>query len=448
MQIIALGLSHRTAPVELREHLAFGPQELPLALARLKRLPEVAEAVLVSTCNRTELYAVCADPRAAAKALLAVLVELKGISADAIRPALYQHEGAAATVHLFRVAAGLDSMILGETQILGQVRDAYHQANQAGIVGKVMHHLMHQALSAAKRAQTETGISAGAASVSYAAVDLAKKLFQTLQGRTVMAIGAGETAKLTVKHLQSAGAARILVANRTLERAQRLADQVGGVPVPLEEVPRHLPQVDVIISSTGAPGYVVHRRDLEEAMRHRRGRPVFLFDIAVPRDIDPDCNRLDGVFLYDIDDLQQVVAQNLLERTREAKRAEGIIGEEMNRFQGWLRSLKVVPTIRLLRDKVEAVRREELARALNRLPDLSERERQVIEAMTVTLVNKILNEPTQRLKGMAEQGEAGPAAEAVQKLFALGDEPPSDAPGRDDEEAPPVPSPRAVTGQG
>lgn len=421
MQIVALGINHRTAPVELREHLAFGPQELPRALARLKRVPEVAEAVLLSTCNRTELYALCADPRAAAEVLLAVLVELKGAPADAIRPALYRYEGAAAAGHLFRVAAGLDSMILGETQILGQVRDAYHAANQAGTVHKVMHHLLHMALATAKRAQTETAINGNAVSVSYAAVELARKLFQSLKGCTVMALGAGDTAKLTVRHLQAAGAGRILVANRTLERAQRLAEQVGGEPVRLEEAARVLAQVDVIISSTGAPGYVLHRRDLEEAMRQRRGRPVFLFDIAVPRDIDPECGRLDGVFLYDIDDLQQVVAQNLQERVREAKKAEGIIGEELERFMAWLRSLQVVPTIKQLRDKVEAIRRAEVERALNRLPHLGERERQIIEAMTVTMVNKILNEPTQVLKGMAENGDAGPVAEAVQKLFALGD---------------------------
>lgn len=443
MQIIALGLNHRTAPVELREHLAFGPQELPLALARLKTVPEVSEAVLLSTCNRTELYALCEDPQTAAEALLAVLVELKGASPDDIRPALYQEEGTAAAGHLFRVASGLDSMVLGETQILGQVRDAYHAANQAGMVHKVMHHLMHMALGTAKRAQTETGINGNAVSVSYAAVELAKKLFQSLQGRTVMALGAGETAKLTVKHLQAAGATRILVANRTMDRARRLAEQVDGQPIPLEEIARVLPQVDVIISSTGAPGYVLNRKDLEEAQRHRRGRPVFLFDIAVPRDIDPECSKLDGVFLYDIDDLQQVVAQNLQERVREAKKAEAIIGQELDRFLAWLRSLEVVPTIRQLRDKVEAIRKAELARAMNRLPGLGDRERQVIEAMTVAMMNKFLNDPTQRLKGMAEEGEAGAVAEAVQKLFALGEDPPAAA----DAAEPPAPAlqPRTAT---
>lgn len=422
MHLIALGLSHHTAPVELREHLAFSSTDASGALVRLAALNEVGEVVLLSTCNRTEVYATVTALEPAAQRLAATLAELRGLSLEQLQPHLYQYQDMEAVRHLFRVAAGLDSMVLGETQILGQVRDAYRQAVDTGVVGKFMHHLMHQALTAAKRGHTETAISEIPVSVSYAAVELAKKLFHSLQGRTVLCIGAGETAELTVRHLVAAGAQRIVVANRTVERAERLAEQFGGRAVPLEAIPAELPATDIIVSSTGAPGYVLTREHLLTALRGRRGRPIFLFDIAVPRDVDPAVGQLEGAFLYDIDDLQQVVAQNLQERAREARRVERILEEELARFQSWLRAQEVVPTIRQLRDKVEAIRQSELQKALNRLPDLNDRERKIIEAMTVALVNKILNDPTQQLKRMAEGGEGtevGAATHLVAELFGL-----------------------------
>jgi len=419
VQIVMIGLNHKTAPVEIREVLAIPPAALPATLERLKGLG-VSESVLLSTCNRTEVYAVGQDARQTCAQLTQFLAELGHFpDPEGLRPYLYQHVGMDAVVHLFRVACGLDSMVIGETQILGQVRDAYRNSTQAGTVGKVLHQLFEQAIAVGKRAQTETRIGQNAVSVSYAAVELAKKVFRTLSGCRCMAIGAGDTAKLTVRHLQASGVREIIIANRTLERAQDLAREVGGIAVSMDEVPLRLQQVDVVISSTASPGYVLTAPMVAEALRHRRGRPVFLFDIAVPRDIDPQVGSLDGVFLYDIDDLQAVVAANLQERAEEAKRVERIIQEEAARFRSWTASLEVVPTIRQLRDKIEAIRQRELARTFNRLPNLTERERAVIEAMSVSLVNKILNDPTQRLKGMADEGKADLAIQTVARLFDL-----------------------------
>ncbi|MGE5673885.1 MAG: glutamyl-tRNA reductase [Mycobacterium leprae] len=413
-----IGLNFKTAPVEIREVLAVPTGGLPAALERLAALP-ISEGVLLSTCNRTELYAVGAEADEAFDALIDYLAEMGNVNVSRITPHLYRHQGLDAVEHLFRVSCGLDSMVIGETQILGQVRDAYAGSTSSGIVGKVLHQLFEQAIAVGKRAQTETRIGQNAVSVSYAAVELAKKVFQSLDGRRCLAIGAGETAKLTVKHLQASGVKDIVIANRTLERAQALAEEIGGTAIAMADIGAILQRVDVVISSTGAPGYVLGRAQVAEAVRFRRGRPIFLFDIAVPRDIDPEIGKLDGAFLYDIDDLQAVVNANLQERAEEAKRVARIVDEEIAKFQNWLASLEVVPTIRQLRDKVDSIRQQELSRMLNRLPDLTDREKAVIEAMTVTLVNKILNEPTQRLKGMAGEGTAEQAVATVTRLFDL-----------------------------
>ena len=419
MQIVMMGLNFKTAPVEIREPLAVASGGIPAALDRLDALP-LAEGVLISTCNRTEVYAIGHHAQESFDLLVQYLADLGQITDfRRLLPHLYRFEGMQAVEHLFRVSCGLDSMVIGETQILGQVRDAYRASTEAGTVGKVMHQLFEQAIAVGKRAQSETRIGQNAVSISYAAVELAKKVFQSLDGRRCMAIGAGETAKLTVRHLQASGVKDIIIANRTLERAEHLAHLIGGKAVTIEQMPTYLQQVDVVISSTGAPGVVLTKQHVAEALRHRRGRPIFLFDIAVPRDIDPEIAKLDGAFLYDIDDLQAVVNANLEERAQEAKLAVRIIDEEMDKFRHWLASLDVVPTIRMLRDKVESIRQQELTRMFNRLPDLTDRERALVEAMTVTLVNKILNSPTQRLKGLAGEGEASQAIAAVTQLFDL-----------------------------
>jgi glutamyl-tRNA reductase len=419
LHIVMIGLNFKTAPVEIREVIAVPPADMTAALDRLQARG-LAEAVLLSTCNRTEAYVVAADTAEAIAALTDFIADMGGASGpDVIRPHLYREVDMDAVAHLFRVASGLDSMVIGETQILGQVREAYRASQTAAVTGKVLHQVFEQAIAVGKRVQTETRIGQNAVSVSYAAVELAKKVFRSLSGRRAMAIGAGETAKLTVRHLQASGVKDIIIANRTLQRAEELAQQIDGRAITIEQIPDHLAMVDVVISSTGAPGYVITQQHLAEAIRSRRGRPIFLFDIAVPRDIDPKAAALEGAFLYDIDDLQAVVAANLQERALEAEGASQIVTEELEKFRSWVASIDVVPTIRLLRDKVETLRHQELTRLLNRLPDLTDRERAAIEAMTVTLMNKILNEPTQQLKGMAGAGGAEQAIDTVSKLFGL-----------------------------
>lgn len=417
-----LGLNHQTAPLALRESFAVPAGGLPPLLAQLHTLP-VAEAVLLSTCNRTELYVAAADVAQVRPALIEWLCQMEGAPAGLqpkeVASHLYWQTDEAAVRHLYRVAAGLDSMVVGETQILGQVRDSYRAAAEANLVSKRFHQLFTGAITTGKRAQHETRIGQTAVSVSYAAVDLAKRVFHSLQGRRALALGAGETAKLTVKHLQAAGVGSILIANRTLERAERLADLIDGEAIPLADVAKRLHEVDVVIASTGAPGYVLTAESVAEALKARRGRPIFFFDIAVPRDIDPAIGQFEGAFLYDLDDLQAVVNANMAERLAEAKEAERIVADEVQRFQTWLQDQAVVPTIRALREKVEQLRQEELSRALGRLPELSERERQVIEAMTVTLVNKILNDPTQALKGLARDERADGVTSLVAELFKL-----------------------------
>lgn len=422
MEVALLGLNHQTAPLALREGFAVPAGGLVPLLAQLHTLP-VAEAVLLSTCNRTELYILAADPSQVRPALIEYLCAMPGAPAGLtpkeVAPHLYWLTGVDAVHHLYRVAAGLDSMVIGETQILGQVGEAYRAATEANLVSKTFHQLFKSAITAGKRAQHETRIGQTAVSVSYAAVDLAKKVFHSLKGRRALALGAGETAKLTVKHLQAAGVGSILIANRTLARAENLAELIDGEAIPLADVANRLHEVDVVIASTGAPGYVLTAAAVADAIKARRGRPIFFFDIAVPRDIDPAIGQMEGAFVYDLDDLQAVVKANMAERLAEAKGAERIVAEEVERFQEWVQDQEVVPTIRALREKVEQLRQEELTRAISRLPELTERERQVIEAMTVTLVNKILNDPTQALKGLAREERASDVAGLIAELFKL-----------------------------
>lgn len=419
MHVICVGLSHKTAPVAVRETLAVPACDLPAALARLAARPSLREAIILSTCNRLEVYAVSADPAAARADLLAYLTADGQAGSEAIAPHLYWRAHDAAVRHLFSVAAGLDAMILGETQILGQVKAAYRGGMAAGTVGKVLHQVCTQALTVGKRAHTETGISQNAVSVGYAAVELARKVFGNLQGRKVLVIGAGKMAELALCHLKDHGVTEVTVANRTRARARAVAERCDGQAAAMAEIAAHLPAVDVVISSTAAPHLVLSRGRVQEAMRQRRGRPLLLVDIAVPRDIDPAVGRLEGVFLYDIDDLQSVVAHNLAERAYEARKVEKIIDEELARFGAWRSTLEIVPAIKLLRAKVEDIRRQELQRALGKLPELTERQRSVIEAMTVTMINKILNDPTQRLRGLAEAEDPDRLLDTVAELFDL-----------------------------
>ena len=423
MGVIVVGMNHRTAPVAVRERLAVADEGLGPALAELAACPAVDEVVLVSTCNRVEVYAATDRPGQGRRQVGEVLARWAGMPPEELEAYLYTRDDAAAARHLFRVAAGLDSMVLGESQILGQVREAYHGAATAGTCGKVLHGLFQQALAVGKRARAETGISQHAVSVSYVAVELARKVFGHLDGRPVLLVGAGETAELAARSLAEEGGCRLVVANRTLERGRQLAARFGGEAIPLAELPEALARCDVVIASTGAGRPLITAAMVRAAMRRRRGRPLLLVDIAVPRDVEPGAGRLDGVFLYDIDDLQSVVEANLRLRREEAARVEAMVDDEVRQFEGWLHSLDVVPLIRSLRAKAEAMRQEELARALRKLPHLSERDRQVIDGLTRLIVNKLLNDPMVRLKE-AVAGGHGPVYldEAFSQLFAL-DEP-------------------------
>ncbi|ADU51376.1 glutamyl-tRNA reductase [Thermaerobacter marianensis DSM 12885] len=423
MGVILIGMNHRTAPVSLRERLAVGDEAAAAALKELAACPAVEEVVLLSTCNRVEVYAAAGHHGQATRHVRELLARWAGMEPGGLDPHLYVREDAGAARHLFRVAAGLDSMVLGESQILGQVRDAYHLAAEAGTCGKVLHGLFQQALAAGKRARTETAISQHAVSVSYVAVELARKVFGHLDGRPVLLVGAGETAELAARSLAEEGGCRLVVANRTVERGRQLAAAYGGRAIPLDRLADALVECDVVISSTGAGRPVVTAAMVREAMRRRRQRPLLLVDIAVPRDVEPAAGRLDGVFLYDIDDLQAVVEANLRLRREEAARVEAMLEDEVRQFEGWLQSLNVVPLIRSLREKAEAMRRNELERALRKLPHLSERDRQVIDGLTRLIVNKLLNDPMVRLKE-AVAGGRGPVYldEAFTELFAL-DEP-------------------------
>jgi glutamyl-tRNA reductase len=413
--IALAGISHQTAPVEEREALAFPPQELPQALARLRQ--ELGAAVLLSTCNRTELYASLASAEEARR-LVPLLLALRGAQVDPSR--FYLLTGLEAVRHLYRVAAGLDSLVVGESQIQGQVREAFAAATDAGCVNGVLSRLFHTALAVGKRARRETAIGRWAASVGSAAVALAQRVLGGLEGRTVLVVSAGATGKLAARALAEAGAGRVLVTNRTYARALEVARALGGQPVPFSQLTEALAQADIVISATGAQGFVLGPQQVAAALPRRAGRPLVCIDIAVPRDIDPAVGGLEGVHLYDIDDLQ-AVAPPQGGHLRELRRAEAIVQEEAARFQEWWQSLDAVPVIAALRQQAEAIRRRELERTLRRLSGLSQQDRQRIEAMTAAIVNKLLHRPIARLKDGADLALY---SEVLADLFGLPAEPP------------------------
>ncbi|MCR3922401.1 MAG: glutamyl-tRNA reductase, partial [Firmicutes bacterium] len=336
-KVVLIGINHKTAPVELREKLSFSGSQLTQSLAFCQGSEAISECVIITTCNRTEIYAAADNEQLLLRTIMKMLTEIKGIDTVAIRPNLYIHTQEIAVAHLFTVTAGLDSMILGETQILGQVKDAYAKAIEAGTVGSVFHALFRQAVTAAKRVQTETAINKNAASVSYATVELAKKRFGNLTDCTVMILGAGKMSELTLHHLYDQGAKQVVVINRTKEHADKLAASYGGRAEYYEKRHDCLLHTDIVISSTGAPHYVLRTHEVTQIMRERGGNPLFLIDIAVPRDIEPEVGELENVYLYDIDDLQAVVDANLQERQQEAVQARQILQEEISQFHIWLK---------------------------------------------------------------------------------------------------------------
>jgi glutamyl-tRNA reductase len=416
MNLLLIGISHRVAPVELRERVAL---DLDASGELARKLAAVAgEAVCLSTCNRTELYVSGDGLPAAAEQAVAALAERSDLSEGDLRAVLYRLEDEAAGIHLFRVAAGLDSMVPGEGEILGQVRDAF----EAGSPGPLLDRLFRQAIHAGKKVRTETAIAESPASVSSAAAALAEQVFGDLAGCRVLLVGAGKIGELAARNLVSRGAEITVVANRSVDKAQELAGAFGGRAVTLDGIAAELPKVDVVLTSTSAPGQLLTRADVAGALPGRKGRPLFLIDIAVPRDLDPAIHELDGCYLYDIDDLESVVAESLAGRRREAGRAEEIVLDEAERFRSWQASRDVVPAIASLRALAEEIRKSELERARTRLERLSEAERRAVDAVTSRIVDKLLHAPTVKMKEAAAGADGAVYADALRHLFGLGDD--------------------------
>src|SRR5215831_17084773 len=413
MQLAIVGVSHKTAPVEVRERLAFNTDVLRSALTALVGRQDVREAIILSTCNRVEVMAESPDDRM----IREFLCDFHQITHDSVSRHLYTFKNAEAIRHVFRVAASLDSMMVGEPQILGQVKEAYRIAADVGTVGMHLSALMNRAFAVAKKVRNETGISQSAVSISFAAVELARKIFGDLTGKTVMIIGASKMSELAAKHLRRNGVSSVLVTNRTFERAVELAKVFEGAAVPFEHFTDHMVGADIVISSTGAPHFIIGRTLAEQVIHRRKNRPMFFIDIAVPRDIDPLVNELDNAFLYDIDDLQQVIDANLKERLKEASRAEQIVDSEVQAFCLKMRSREVVPTIVQLRDTVEKLRRDEIERYRRQLKDLSPEE--AVDLITRSFLNKILHTPIEQLKQMAHDPNGAEFADTLRKIFNI-----------------------------
>jgi len=420
MALFATGLSHKNAPVDLREQLALDEDKLRELLRDVLAAGTLREAVIVSTCNRVELYGVAEAPGAARAAAFARLCRHRGVDPAAVEAVLYTHEEEDAIRHAFRVAASLDSMMIGEPQILGQVKDAFALAQACETVGPALHTLFTQAFAVAKRVRTETEIARHAVSVSFAAVELAKKIFAGLGGRAVLLLGAGKMGELAAKHLVEQGAFPIYVVNRTWTRAQEMARALSGTAVPFDDLVTALAAVDIVVTSTGAPTPIVTREMVARVMHGRGARPLFFIDIAVPRDVERGVDALEDVYCYDIDDLKQVVDANIRERMREAQRAEALVDREVAKFKARLGDVEVIPTIVSLRERVEEIRRGEVKKTLARLSDASPETRAAIEALSTAIVNKLLHAPITKLRESSRAGSHRSWLEVVHELFGLG----------------------------
>ena len=418
MRLYAVGLSHRTAPVELRECVDFARGGVEQALAALAARGVGRETVVLSTCNRAEIYAV-GDNDATVERVSRFFSEYHGLPHDQMAGHLYVRSGAEAARHLFRVAAGLDSLVVGEPQILGQVKAAYSTAHEGRFTAALMNRLFHSAFAAGKRVRSETGLGEGAVSVSYAAIALAKKIFGDLKGRSVLILGAGEMAKLTGVHLQAQHVKQITIASRTLQTAQSLAAHLGGTAVPWEALDSALHAADIVVTATGASEPVLTRARIDEAMRRRRGRALFIIDIALPRDVDAAAGDLDQVFLYNIDDLRAIVQENLARRTAELSRADAIVEEEVAKFVAWMQSREIVPTVVALRQRFEAIRQSELARLEPKLTGLPPEARSRVDEVTRLIVEKLLLTPTEQLKSVSDEAMIVAYADALNRLFSL-----------------------------
>ena len=418
MRLFAVGISHRTAPVELREGVDFARRGLGTALAALAAKNVTTEAVVLSTCNRAEIYG-GAESDAAAESCSRFISEYNGVAWDAVAPHVVIYRGAEAVDHLFRVAAGLDSLVVGEPQILGQVKDAFAVATDLKSTGALTHRLFTSAFGVGKRVRRETALGEGAVSVSYAAIALAKKIFGKLEGLNVLILGAGEMAKLTASHLQAQGVKQLTIASRTFETAEALASRLNGRAVPWTSIGPALAAADIVVTATGSRDPVLTRAGVDDAMRPRRSRPLFVIDIAVPRDVEPAVGLLDQVFLYNIDDLQSIVKENLARRSSEVDRAELIVREEVDRFRTWMHSRELVPTVVALRQRFEAIRQAELQRLEPKLASMPPEARARVDEITHLLVEKLLLTPTEQLKATEDKAQAVADADALNRLFNL-----------------------------
>ena len=420
-ELFVVGISWRTAPVAVREKLAFREEELAGTLKLLTTQLPVAEAVLISTCNRVEIYGVAKPGSSPASQVRAFLAEQRGLRPADVADVIYDHTAGSAVRHVFKVASALDSLVLGEAQILGQLKEAYGVAGDAGTSGPVIARCLERAFGVAKRVRTETAIARGAANVSTVAVDLAARVFGSLAGKSVLVVGAGKMSTLAARHLHAQGATHIVVTNRSPEKAERLAAEIDGIAKPWTQLEELLAEADVVISSTGARAPILTKAMFKKVMKARRYRSIVLIDIAVPRDVEPEVNELDGAYVYDIDDLEKIVAANLADRAKAAQQAEGIVEHEAAQFEQWMRAQGVVPTIRALREKFAAVAEGELQKTLEamaRKEHTPAQQREAIQRLVQLVVNKLLHQPTTALREASPE-EAELRAQVLCELFGL-----------------------------
>ena len=422
MDLVVVGLSHRTAPLDIRERLAFPDDEISTDLQVSAALPGVGEAVIVSTCNRVEVYAGAADPPIAGPVLRRWLAERHGIDREELAPYLYEYSGDEGVRHLFRVASSLDSLVVGEPQILGQNKEAFVRGVEVGAAGPVLQRCMHRALRVARKVRSETAIGRESVSVSSVAVDLARKIFGDLNRRPVLLVGAGKMSQLAARKLKSQGVPEVLVTNRSADRAEQLAKEYGGRACDMARLGELLVEADIVFTSTASRSYVIRPEMVSGAMRARKHRPLFLIDTSVPRNVDPRVNDLANVYLYDMDDLQRVVASNQAERLRESATAEAVVEAEVKAFAGWRKTLSVVPTVVALRERLDSIQKAETERLIRRLDatgDLTARDRELIEGLGRSIVGKILHGPVSTLKRDGAAGGPVDLVSATQALFGL-----------------------------
>jgi glutamyl-tRNA reductase len=420
MNIIVIGLNHKTATVEIREKVAFDGPKLGEAVSELKVTPDVKENIVLSTCNRVEIYAGVAHNDNGAESIKSFIAKFHDVPRGPLDEALYIYEGHDAIKHIFRVASSLDSMVVGEPQILGQLKDAFDFALKSKSTGVYLNKLMKKAVSVAKRIRTETKIAENAVSISFAAIELAKKIFDDLATKSFMLMGAGEMAELAAKHLINSGVTDVYITNRTHNNAIALAEEFDGKVVPFESFTDELRHTDIVICSTGAPDYVLNKEQVQKIMKKRKQKQMFIIDIAVPRNIDPAINEIDNVYLYDVDDLQGVVDTNIEERSKEADKAERIVEHEVHSFLKWQDSLAATPTIVALREKAEAIRREELDKVLRKLGPMEEEKIKAIEYLSSSIMNKLIHPPTAALK--SEKEDMDVMIDVANRLFKLENE--------------------------